>query len=297
MLAPPFSALSLLAAASLFLLPAAHAEEPSPVDPAKINGAEVVEVKKEVVGLNLKDATVPTEEDYRKIRQLDHLKTLSFGRGLDDARLKLLAGMPQIESFTTNGAHITDDGIRTMATFPALHNLTFFHPGKDFHGVGLAALADLPNLESFSVGGSTAFADPGLAAVAQLTHLREIRVWHTGATIEGVKALGALKGLRSLVLGQRLSAKPPVTLNDDTVAVLADFPALESLTLQEARLSLPALGKLKGLSKLKRLTLDGIDLSEADLAALRQQLPGVEIKWTAPSEPGLRRIGELFGPR
>ena len=39
---------------------------------------------------------------------------------------------------------------------------------------------------------------------------------------------------------------------------LAEFTALEALTLQEARLSLTALSRLKQLPNLKRLTLDSI---------------------------------------
>jgi len=109
--------------------------------------------------------------------------------------------------------------------------------------------------------------------------------------------LRALKELKSLTLGQRLSSKPPVTLNDEAVAVIAELSSLEALTLQEARLSLPALLRLKQLPNLKRLTLDGIDIPEGDIATLRQELPKTEIKWTAPNDSGQHRIEGLFGPR
>ena len=284
----------MLVFALLFLQQRADAVDPVAEAAAKINGAEITKTGNVVTGLSFKDCKSLTEADFRQIRQLEGLKSLSFGMGLDDASLKILADMPALESLTTNGMAVSDEGIRTLATFKALRTLTLFHPGKNFHG---ASLAELPNLESFSVGGSLEFADPGMAVVAGLTHLKAFRVWHTGATVEGVKGLRALKELKSLTLGQRLASKPPVTLNDDAVAVIAELSSLESLTLQEARLNLPALTQLKQLPNLKRLTLDSIDIPEADIATLRQQLPKTEIKWTAPNESAQRRIEGLFGPR
>lgn len=183
-----------------------------------------------------------------------------------------------------------------MAAFPALRRVTFFHPGKAFTGQGLAALSTLPYLDNLTVAGSMGFSDSGMAAVAGLTRLQQFRTWHTGITVEGIKALRALKELKSLTLGQTLAMKPPAALNDEAVAAVSEISSLESLTLQEARLSLGALLRLKQLPGLKRLVLDGIDLPEADLAELRMQLPTVEIKWTAPSEAYKRRIDSLFGP-
>jgi hypothetical protein len=274
---------------------AAAAKAPaSAPDATKINGAEAIETKGQMTGLNFKDASTLTEADYKQIRQLEGLKALSFAKGPDDASLKILAGMPSIETFTTNGSHFTDAGLATFATFPALQNLTFFHPGRDITGTGFAALSSLPHLEGFSIGGTTSFSDPGLAAVATFPHLKELRFWHVGVTSDGVKALLALKELKSLMLGQQLDSKGKATLNDDSVAVVAQLSSLESLTLQEARLSPAALSKLKQLPNLKRLTLDSIDISESDVAALKQQLPKVDIKWTAPTDR--RRIDALFGP-
>jgi hypothetical protein len=53
---------------------------------------------------------------------------------------------------------------------------------------------------------------------------------------------------------------------------------------------------LKQLPKLKRLTLDGIEMNEPDVASLRQQLPQVDVKWTAPNESALKRINGIFPP-
>lgn len=286
-----------LSLGALLFRQGAAAEDPASAGAAKFNGAEVTKSGSEVVGLAFGDCAGLTEADCKQVRQLEHLKSLSFGHGFDDAALKILSGMPTIEKFTTNGMAVTDDGVRALATFKSLRSIAFFHPGKTFQGTGLAALATMPRLESISVGGSAKFADPGMAAIAGIVHLKELRIWHTGVTVEGVKALPALKELKSLTLGQRLSLKPPVTLNDDAVEVIATIPSLEALTLQEARLSLLALNRLKQLPNLKRLTLDGIDIPESDIEALKQQLPKTEVKWTPPNDTAKRRIDGLFGAR
>jgi hypothetical protein len=59
-------------------------------------------------------------------------------------------------------------------------------------------------------------------AVAKMTHLKEFRTWHSGATIDAVKRLLALPEIKSLIIGRRLASKPPTTVSDDT-AVLAGF--------------------------------------------------------------------------
>jgi hypothetical protein len=138
------------------------------------------------------------------------------------------------------------------------------------------------------------FADDGMTAVATLTQLKNFRTWHSGVTPEGVQKLAALKNLTSVHLGQRLSFMPPVTLSDTALPTLAELSLLEDVTLSEARLTLGALGELKKLTHLKRLTLDGVEIAESDIAALKQQLPKTDVRWTPPSEGYKKRIDALF---
>ena len=53
---------------------------------------------------------------------------------------------------------------------------------------------------------------------------------------------------------------------------IVSLPALESLTLNEARLKYESLAKLKALKHLKRLTMDSIDLSSSDVERLNKEL-------------------------
>jgi hypothetical protein len=261
----------------------------------KAKGAKVTEAKGFVTALDIEDGSKLGNDDFLELARLSHLKTLSLSKGIDNARIAQLSTLANLEVLQTNLAQITDDGVKPLAQMKSLRNLKFFHPGKAFSGVGLAHLAEMPNLERLTVAGSLEFGDDGMAAVARLPHLKELRTWHAGSTNEGVKQLLATKSLRSLHLGQRLTYKLPACPNDETLDVLVKMTSLETLILDEARLSLPALRKLKGLSALKKLTLSGIDISKEDVKLLQSEWPSVKIEWTEPSETYQKRIRALFG--
>jgi hypothetical protein len=261
----------------------------------RARGGEVTEAKGVVTAVNFKDASLLTDAEFEQLTRLRHLRMLSLSNGLNDRRLAQLAALPELEYLQTNLAQITDDGIKPLAALKNLKNLKFFHPGKLFSGAGLAHLAALPSLERLTVAGSLAFNDDGMAAVAKLTGLKEFRTWHAGGTQEGVKQLRALKGLKSLYLGQRLTYKPPACPTDETIAVLAEMKSLESLQLDEARLTFAALQQLKQLPALKKLILGGIDIAAEDVERLRRELPMAKVEWTAPNEVYQKRIRALFG--
>ncbi len=279
----------------VFLVASARADDTEPAKILKAKGADVKETKGIVTGLSVQDGSRLTDEDFRAITRLSHLKTVSLSNGLNDERLSHLATLAELEYLQTNLAQVTDDGIKPLAQLKSLKNLKFFHPGKSFTGAGLARLAVLPKLESLTVAGSLAFNDEGMAAVAKLTGLKEFRTWHAGGTDEGVKKLKELKNLKSLYLGQRLTYKPPACPTDATIAVVAGMKSLESLQLEEARLTLAALQKLKQLPALKKLTLGGIDIPREEVERLRRELPQVKIEWTQPNDTYQKRIRALFG--
>jgi len=275
-------------------LSAAPVDNTALADALKAKGAEVTMTGGDITGINYKVKGTLTEAEAQQIHQLAHLKTFSCGAGFDDTGLAALKDAPELESFGSNGLDASDAGIRVLGTCKKLKGAAFFHPGKKFTGAGLDALADSA-VENLTVAGSTEINDDGMAAIAKIKHLKSFRVWHSGVSAEGVKKLQALPELKNVVVGQRLSYKPPTTVSDETVTALAGCPNLESVSLQEARLSLASLSQLKKLTHLKKLSLDGIDLSDSELAALKQQLTGVDIKYTAPDANAKKRIDGLFG--
>ncbi len=274
-----------------------RADEIQSIETLRTAGAKLTESKGAVTGCEIADAATITIEQLQLLDQLPQLKSLSFGKGLSDEMLAKLPPLANLESFSSNASTATDDGIKALARYRKLRSIALFHPGKQFSGSGLAALAELPQLDRLTVAGSLAFDDTGMAAVGQLTHLQNFRTWHTGVTNEGVKKLASLPKLESLVVGQRLAYKGEACPSDDTMAILAQFKSLKTLDLQEARLSRGALEKLKALTGLKTLKLSGVEIAEVDLSQLKQELPGVEITRTEPSEAFQKRIQALFSTR
>jgi hypothetical protein len=234
--------------------------------------------------LSFRDCSKLGKAEFELISSLTTLKKLTmYGscKGLTDETLPLLAKLTELEELNTDGIQVTDDGLKALATLPNLRGLSFFHPSwgsKEFVGKGVAHFATLPKLERLTIAGSP-FNDEGMAAVGKLIQLTSFSTWHTFQTEAGNQHLLQLTKLKALRLGQRLrkyDGKPnPPSLSDATLDVLAQMKSLETLGLDEARLSHAALLKLKALPNLKKLTLERIDISNEDLERLKKDLPNV----------------------
>ena len=266
-------------------VPAARASD---ADTLRALGAQVTETEGAVTKISFKDCSKLGATEFRLIGQLKSLKALTlYGqcRGLTDETLAFFAGLTALEDLGTDGIQVTDAGLKHLAALPNLRSASFFHiayPDKGFTGAGFAAFKTLPKLERLTVAG-TPFNDKGMAAIAELTQLRDFRTWHTYQTQAGNEELLKLTNLRSLTLGQRLrkwNGQPNALSSDDvTLATLAKMKSLESLSLDEVRLTHAALAQLKALPNLKKLSLQHADIAEADIAKLRADLPGVTIEW------------------
>ena len=251
-------------------------------------GGQVTEAGGVVTKIFFKDCSKLGDAEFKQIGQLKSLKGLTlYGQchGLTDATLAHLAGVTALEELGTDGIQVTDGGLKQLANLPNLRSAAFFHiafPDKGFTGAGFAAFKTLPKLERLTVAG-TPFNDIGMAAIAELTQLKEFRTWHTYQTSAGNEHLLKLTGVRTLYLGQRLrqyNGKPnALSLDDATFATLAQMKGLESLTLDEVRITYAGLAKLKALPNLKRLALLHTDIAEADVAKLRADLPGLAIEF------------------
>ncbi len=251
-------------------------------------GAQVTQADGIVTKVFFKDCSKLGDAEFRLIGQLKNLKSLTlYGecKGLTDETLPHLSGLTKLEELSTDLIQVTDEGLAKLTVFSNLRSLAFFHPSygmKGFDGHGFAALKGMTKLERLTIAG-TPFDDRGMAAIAQITQLRDFRTWHTYQSQSGNESLTKLPDLKSLWLGQRLrrydGASNAVSLDDSTFDVLIRLKALESLTLDEARISLTALARLRELPRLKKLELRRIDIPAADIDALKAALPSVTIDW------------------
>lgn len=230
-----------------------------------------------------------TVEDFKAIGAITTLTQLNLDGGeVDDANLKLLAGLTALQSLSFNATSFTDDGCKVFASFPKLKSLALFHPSRSnsaFTGAGLAHLAELPEFESLTLAGANT-GDAAMLAIAKLSRLKSLRLWHNLETAEGLKALSGMTALKKLHLGQRLPGRPakPASLTDATIADLVRMSGLEELSLMEARLSGDALLALKGLPTLKKLTIAQVDIPAADIDKLKAALPTVTLDWKPLTE-------------
>jgi hypothetical protein len=252
-------------------------------------GAKVTESGGDVTQVQVKCDSF-TEADFRTLGSFTSVRKLTIsGKTITDATLPLLAGLTELEELSTDGIQLTDDGYRHFAPFQKLRSLALFHPAfrsEKFTGSGLAHLKALPKLERLTFAGSTA-GDAALEAVGQLTTLKEFRTWHTAQTQAGNAHLVKLTSLTGLRIGQRLPSwgkDAPVSFDESTMAVLAQVKTLESLELTEARLSAKIIPHLKSLPKLARLKIETVDISAADVEAMKTALPDCKVDFKPMSD-------------
>ena len=268
-------------------------------------GGQVTETAGAVTKISFKDCSMLGATEFKQIGSLKSLKSLTlYGKchGLTDETLAHLAGLTALEELGTDGIQVTDAGLRHLAALANLRSASFFHiayPDNGFTGAGFAAFKTLPKLEKLTVAG-TPFNDKGMAAIAELSQLKEFRTWHTYQTQAGNEQLLKLTGVRSLMLGQRLrqwNGRPnPLSIDDSTLATLAKMKSLESLGLDEVRLTHAGLGQLKALPNLKKLSLQRADISEAEIAKLRADLPGVTVEWKPLTDDERKALEGMLKP-
>ncbi|MBL9133099.1 MAG: hypothetical protein JNG86_17950 [Verrucomicrobiaceae bacterium] len=253
-------------------------------------GAKVTQTAGVVTQVNVKCDTF-TESDFKFLGSIKTIRDLTIsGKTITDDTISLLTGLTELERLSSDGIQLTDDGYKHFAAFQKLKSLSFFHPAfrsEKFTGSGLAHLKALPKLERLTFAGSTA-GDAAMEAIGQLTQLKEFRTWHTAQTQAGNAHLTKLP-LTALRIGQRLPAwgkDSPVSFDESTMETLSQIKTLESLELTEARLSARIIPHLKALPKLTKLKIETVDISAADVEAIKAALPAckVDFKPMTPEE-------------
>jgi hypothetical protein len=245
------------------------------------------------VGVFCKESHLLTPGHFKLVGSLKGLKELTLYNKcpLTDDNLALLADLPNLEKVGIDGATFSDAGMKHMAGWKSLKQMTFFHElnKKEFTGAGLAHLKELPQFESFGCGGSP-FTDAGMEAAASLPHLKDLRVWHTMNTDAGTAKLKGAGKLRSVWLAPQFTTR----ITDASLEALASCPSLEEVKVTETRLTWAGLQHLTKLPNLKKLNLDETDISDADLAKLKEALPKVEVVRKPPTEQQLKWLAERF---
>jgi hypothetical protein len=240
------------------------------------------------------------DEVLKLVAQLPQLRRLQLSKcPIRDEQLPLITGLKNLEHLHLEATLLSDDAYKQLAALTQLRTLALYHPAlerQEFTGRGLAALKSLPHLERLIYAGmvpprtaASSTYDDGINAIGELTQLKEFQTWHTYQTEAGNAALLKLTQLRAIKLGGWFSRPPSVT--DQTLATLAQIKSLESITIEEARLSPGAFSELRKLPSLKKLVMtNNVDIPGGNIETLRAELPGVAVTWQPASENAKRRL-------
>lgn len=286
--------------ALLAIPPGIPAANPAPAAQLQALGGKIVTTDGKVTQLTFTDCTRLGDPEFQAISQLVHLKSLTlYGKahGLNDSTAPFLSSLKDLENLSTEGAQLSDEGMKFLSSLTSLKSASFFHLSfgmKGFTGAGFGHLKPCTRLEKLTVAGMS-MGDEGFAAIASLPQIRDLRTWHTFQTEAGNTLIAKLPNLSSLQIGQRLPGhgnKKP-SLSDTSLPTIAGIKTLETLKIGEAHFTLEALLALKGLPKLKSLSLYETDLVQADLDRLRAELPSVKIDWQ-PLTPEQRKKFDMY---
>lgn len=216
-----------------------------------------------IVELDLRWAEYVTDEGVAAIKNWKKLKRLDLhGTKASDTSLEHISGIPTLEVLDVGSVMLTDVGLERLAMLPNLKALTI--GGNELGDAGLQAFRQMPGLTFLDLNGrqgtdsnvwTISMSDVGLEAILTLTQLRELRF---GCTSIGV----GIEGTRFA-----------------TVSAMSVTPRW--------------IERMKSLSKLQRLKLQGCDRVDDEAAEILKTYPSLEevdLKGTAVTEKGLAAL-------
>ncbi|MCI0357426.1 MAG: SUMF1/EgtB/PvdO family nonheme iron enzyme [Planctomycetaceae bacterium] len=225
-----------------------------PLEQANLHGEGLVHLKNltQVWQLSLPHDLPEDAWPYLADVQFQQLRSPA---SLGAAQLEFLRGNRRLADFTA-AQHLTDAGLATLATFPAIEKLTL-HACDRLTDEGLAALAQFPALKELQ--------PPREMDPASMQHIAQIRTLKRLVLSEcaGDLPVGPLAGhptLQTLWLGKEFS-------NDDC-AMLARMPALVEARFHQSAVTADGINKLRDAPRLVRLSFSNVKLGEEEVKAL-----------------------------
>lgn len=281
-------------------------------------GSAKLDTAGRVIAVDLRSSWV-TDSDMTLLAQLPHLANLDLSmtritdRGLQqlksapaiavlnlyyaeqitDEGMAAIKGWKHLKKLNVRGTHITDTTLEHAASVPTLEVLDVGY--AQVTDVGLDHLASLTNLKELALGGNK-LTDAGLQSLRYLTALTSLDLagiqrtdsglWSISLTDLGVNAIATLKNLREL----RLDGMP---VSGRSLEKLKTLTKLENLSLQGCkRIGDDASPVIASWPALKAVDLKGTAMSADAIASLRQAKPGVQVFSGSWQASGLTARGE-----
>jgi hypothetical protein len=161
--------------------------------------AEQVRAVREGRAERIDAAMPPGPDDWAAVRGLAGLRVLVLDRGVaGDAEVEILATLPDIERLVLRQSPVSDAGFAALGRCTRLEDLNV--PQAAGTAAGIMALESLPNLRRLRLGGPN-LAGPDVArAIARLPALTSLHLIDVAIGDEGLAALAELTTLRNLYL-------------------------------------------------------------------------------------------------
>ncbi|MBN1974168.1 MAG: hypothetical protein JW787_11050 [Sedimentisphaerales bacterium] len=234
---------------------------------------------------------IPDDKCIAYINHLTGLKDLQLNYTAITAKgFGTLSNLKSLEYLTLSG-DITDESLEVISQLRTLKGLYLYNPNlidNRLTDKGLAYLASLSSLEELRVD-SNQFTNAGLAHVAKLTSLRYLMLYGKNFTDAGMEYLKDSQSLRILHVGL-------LSLTDEALAHIAEIPNLEAINLHRSENitddGIAALAKLKSL---KKLDIGSSKVTDTGLSYLQacKNLDYLTLPPQGISDVGLTYLGQL----
>jgi len=231
-----------------------------------------------ITGADLRASWV-TDSDLSQLASLPYLTHLDLSQTrITDHGLQQLKSAPGIVELNLYYAEqITDEGMAAVKGWKKLKRINL--RGTKVTDTTLEHLANVTTLEALDVGFAQ-ITDVGLDRLTPLTNLKELMVGGNKLTDMGLQALRQLPNLTSLSLGgsQRTdSGLWTISLTEQGLDAITTLKDLRELRLDGMPVTARWLEKLKLLTKLERLSLQGCKRLGDDAAPLLASCPALRI--------------------
>jgi len=261
-----------LAALCLFsyALPA-HAGDAKAIAALTAAGAKVTLISGGGTRVDVPDGKL-SDDLWKSLEALGDLKVFSVkGTQFNNAAVEHLSKIATIEAIVIYNPGFDDKGLAMLANLPELKSINIDH-GTTINGSGLAAFAG-KKLEKFNIGGSKVD-DAGMAGIGKVSQLKDLTIRHVHISSVGFANFGKITGLKQMTY----SAGFHIRVTEADLQKLTGLKELQDLTLSEMVLTYDGgLAYLKPLQQLKKLTLNLVAITDADLAKLKADHPDAKI--------------------
>lgn len=240
-----------------------------------------VAIPKDIETLNCSNLT---DDDLQLLARFPDIRDLNLsrsGKTINGLGLQHLLQLPRLKKLNLSNIAVDDKHVAALGPHPTLGELDL-SDSDHVRGTCFTAFANSPSLHKVHLQNTAALSDEGLAALAtvpKLNYLNLSRSSRGNLTTAGLRRLGTMKRLQSLVL-----SKLPGEI-DDVVAALGAAPMLRDLDLVDTQVTNAGLAAMVA----RRAAMpdkSALPLHNLNLSLCKQLQPGM-----------VRHIGEFLNLR